>query len=271
MPPPATRNPVRDLIGSALVLSLLGAVYFLDPDTSLQELRAAGSLRACVPQLYPPLVTASQDQPGIDIELLGEIAKSIGVPLTVVRVSAMGQDFNPRNWRVTRAQCQVLAGGVVDSPLTRSFLDTVGPHAQTGWAIVSKSGAPDIKGKHIAVLPGISGLDRLALSQALRTAGATPIVTPDANAFAQALKDGRADAGVTERLNADRIAAENAWFVDWMPGNLPRFSVVFGLWKGDLTLKRAIAKAMDRLSRDGVEARILARYLGGKQSASATP
>ena len=28
---------------------------------------------------------------------------------------AMGRDFNPSNWRITRAQCEIVAGGVVTS------------------------------------------------------------------------------------------------------------------------------------------------------------
>ncbi len=269
MPPPAPRNPVRDAISSVAVLSLLAGVYFLDPDTSLQEVRKAGTLRACVPETYPPLVTNSPDRPGIDIELLREIAKGIGVELALTRVPAMGQDFNPRNWRITRAQCQALAGGVVDSPLTRSFLDTAGPHAETGWAIVSKVPIADIARKRATALPGVSGLDRLALTQALRAASATAALAPNADAFAAAIRDGRADFGVTERLNAQRIAADNTWSVDWMPGDLPRYSVVFGLWKGDLTLKRAIVRQMERMKADGTQAAILSRYLGGPKTASA--
>jgi polar amino acid transport system substrate-binding protein len=43
---------------------------------------------------------------------------------------------------------------------------------------------------------------------------------------------------------------------------LPRYPVAFGLWKGDLTLKRAMAGGLDRLARDGAVAAILARYVG---------
>ena len=41
------------------------------------------------------------------------VAREMGVELAITTNQAMGQDFNPRNWRVTRAQCQTLAGGVV--------------------------------------------------------------------------------------------------------------------------------------------------------------
>ena len=68
--------------------------------------------------------------------------------------------------------------------------------------------------------------------------------------------------GVTEKLLAAQIAAREHWGADWLPGDLPHYPVAFGLWKGDLTLKRAIAGALDRLTRDGTVAAVLARYLG---------
>ena len=102
---------VRKLAG---VFGLLGAVYLLPPDTALRQVRAAGTLRVCLPSSYPPLVTGDPRAPGIDVELLRLIAQKLGLGLVTVTNPAMGRDFNPRSWRVTRAQCEVLAGGVVD-------------------------------------------------------------------------------------------------------------------------------------------------------------
>ena len=87
-----------------------------------------------------------------------------------------GQDFNPRNWRVTRAQCQTLAGGVVGSQTTRSFLDVTPSHAETGWMLILPKPLDAWSGKRIGVHTGISGLDRLALSRLLRARTATPAV-----------------------------------------------------------------------------------------------
>ena len=43
-----------------------------------------------------------------------------------------------------------------------------------------------------------------------------------------------------EALLAARLATERNWAVARAPASLPRYGLVFGLWKGDLTLKRAI-------------------------------
>ena len=59
---------------------------------------------------------------------------------------------------------------------------------------------------------------------------------------------------------AGELAADNGWTVDWAPPELARYNLVFGLWKGDLTLKRAIDEAFAELAADGTLAAILERY-----------
>src|SRR5262249_8927955 len=177
-------------------------------------------------------------------------------------------DFKPRNRRVTRGECEVLAGGVVASPVTRSFLETSPSYAETGWGFVLAKPLADLEGKRAIVLTGISGLDRLALSRFLRSKNIEFTIAPDATALASALHDRRTDFGVTEMLLADQIAAREGFSVEWAPAELPRFPVVFGLWKGDLTLKRAIVDGLKQLERSGEVARILARYRGERKGSS---
>jgi ABC-type amino acid transport substrate-binding protein len=251
----------RDVISFAGVFGLLGAVYLLPPDTSLQQVRAAGALRVCLPSHYPPLVTGDPAAPGIDVELLQAIARDLGVSLVTVVNPEMGKEFNPRAWRITRAQCEVLAGGVVGSAITRSFLETTQAYATTGWAWISPRPEVALEGRRIGVLVGVSGLDRVALAAWLRAAKAEVTVTLDATELVQGLKDGRSDVGVTERLLAAELAAPLGWNVGWMPAALARYPVVLGLWKGDLTLKRAIVSAMARMQRSGELATMVARYI----------
>ncbi len=124
----------RDIVSFAGVFGLLGAVYLLPPDTALRNVHAAGTLRVCMPSHYPPFVTGDPASPGIDVDLLQAIAQDLGVQLAIVVNPMMGKDFNPRAWRITRAQCELLAGGLVGSESTRSFLDTTPAYATTGWA-----------------------------------------------------------------------------------------------------------------------------------------
>jgi ABC-type amino acid transport substrate-binding protein len=254
----------RDVISFAGVFGLLGAVYLLPPDTALRQVRAAGTLRVCLPSSYPPLVTGDPLAPGIDVELLRLVAQKLGLRLVTVTNAAMGRDFNPRSWRVTRTQCEVLAGGVVGSPTTRSFLDTTQAYATTGWAWLSPHRQIEmVQDRRVGVLVGVSGLDRIALAARLRAAKAQVTVTRDAAELVQGLKDGRFDVAITERLLAMELAAAQGWTAGWMPAELDRYPIVLGLWKGDLTLKRAIISALREAQRSGEVATILARYVPG--------
>ena len=254
---------IRDALSALPILAVLAAVYLLPPDTSLGEVRRAGALHVCLPPLAPPFVTGDAKAPGIDVELLQALAGDLGLMLAPVPEPAMGRDFNPRSWHVTRAACEVLAGGVVASPMTRSFLETSSPYAETGWALLTPtSPAIDLHGVTVGVFAPPSGLERTALSARLRAAQAEIVIVANAEALVTGLREQRFAAGVTEKLNADRIAAREGFFVDWFPGNLPRDPLALGLWKGDLTLKRAIADALERRTRDGTVAAIVGRYLG---------
>jgi polar amino acid transport system substrate-binding protein/cystine transport system substrate-binding protein/membrane-bound lytic murein transglycosylase F len=195
------------------------------------------------------------------VELLRGVAQQLGVSLVTVENPVMGKDFNPRAWRVTRAQCEVLAGGVVGSAITRSFLETSPAYATTGWAWLSPRDDGTLQGRRVGVLVGISGLDRVSLAAYLRAAKARVTVTLDANELVQGLKDGRFDIGITERLLADTLAGRMHWSVGWTPPALTRYPVVLGLWKGDLTLKRAILSAMERMRRSGALSAIITRYV----------
>lgn len=259
---PGSRRLVRDFGAIALVLALLLAVTFLPPDTSLDEVKSAGTLRACVPPSYPPLVTGDAAQPGIDIELLNAVAARLGVKLALNVNDAMGRDFNPRNWGLNRAQCQVIAGGVVDSDQTRSFLETGPAYARTGWAVISPQPVADLAGLKAGVLTLVSGLDRIGLATYLRGVAAVPQVVRRPQELVSGIAEHRFDAGITEALLATRLAADNGWSAAWMPPELARYNLVFGLWKGDITLKRAIDQAFADLAADGTIAGILARYAG---------
>ena len=239
-------------------LGLLVAVNLLPPDTSLREVRGRGLLRVCVPESFPPLVTGSPERPGIDVEILQRISEGLGVELSLLINAAIGQDFNPRNWRVNRAQCELLAGGVVASQLTRSFLETTPPHLETGWAVVIPPGVDSLEGSTVGFFAGVSGLDRISLSRYLRRAGARVRVVNSAQDLAEGLADGSFTLAVSEALSARQVASVGGYAVAWLP--LGRLPIAFGLWKGDLTLKRALEREMQVLVRSGRLYDIVASY-----------
>ena len=210
--------------------------------------------------LYPPLVTGKPEEPGFDIEFAQAIAKRLDVRIVVNANAAMGRDFNPRSWNVTRAQCQMLAGGVVVSDLTRSFLDTTPPHLQTGWALVAAQMPARLEGAKVGFYGGLAGLDRIALSRFLQAQKARVEIVASAEALADGLRSGRIDAGVSEALMARQIAGTLGMSVAWLPESLGRYPVAFGLWKGDLTLKRRLVTVIDDLDREGLTRELARRY-----------
>lgn len=254
------RRLARNLGGIVGVIGLLLLVAFLPPDTSLSEVEENHAIRACVPTTYPPLVTGDPDRPGIDIEILRAVADYLGVKLLLSPNDAMGRDFNPRNWAITRGNCQVLAGGVVDSTLTQSFLDTGPPYAKTGWALVAPAPLENIDGLTVGALTLVSGLDRIGLASYLRRKKVTARVVRNAQDLVDGIASGVLDGGITEMLLAGGLAADNDWWVTPLPDELARYNLVIGLWKGDLTLKRKIDKAFRQFESDGTLAAILQRY-----------
>lgn len=254
------RRMARNFGGLAFVVALLALVNFLPPDTSLSEVLTVHTLRVCVPISYPPLVTGDPARPGIDIELLEAVADRLGVTLSVNQNQAMGRDFNPLNWGLTRAQCQIVAGGVVDSPITRSFLDTGPAYAETGWAVLAPERLTDLRGLNIGAVATISGLDRISLASYLRSQDVKIGIVPRPAELVSGIAEGRFDGGITEALLASQLAADNGWSATLLPVDFSRYHLVFGLWKGDLTLKRAIVSAIEELTDDGTVAAILERY-----------
>ena len=244
---------------AALVIPLV-LINFLPPDTSLKQVRQEGVLAVCVPQDYPPLSTPEQTQRGIDVELVQALAEQMGLQLKLNPNSAMGRDINPRNWRVTRSQCQVLAGGVVDSEVTQSFLERSPAYLQTGWALVHLGSPTTLRGKQVGFYGGISGLDRIALGRFLRSQGAEAVSVDSEQALEAGLESGRFAAGVGESLSLRSLAGRRGWKVEWLPEELGRYPLVLGLWKGDLTLKRALVDAMNKTLRSGRLEKILTRY-----------
>ena len=154
----------------------------------------------------------------------------------------------------------MLAGGVVDSTLTRSFLDTGPPYAETGWAIVAPAPLEDIDGLTVGVLTLISGLDRIGLASYLRRQDVTVRIVRNRQELVDGIAGGELDGGITEALLAGVLAADNDWWVASLPDELARYNLVFGLWKGDLTLKRKIVQAFRQLESDGTLAAILEHY-----------
>jgi len=243
-----------------LGILLLCAVSLLPPDTSLSEVKADGTLTACVPAEREPLVMSDPQRPGVEVELLTQIASAIGVKLQLNTIASMGEDFDPQSWGITRAQCAVVAGGLVDSTQTRSFLEVSPSYAETGWVAISPKELPSLEGRSVGVLATVQGFNRIALASYLRSQGVQMRILRTGDELVQGLATGAFDAGITEALMGESLSTGKNWLIRPLPAPLERYPLVFGLWKGDLTLKRAVDDAFDRMQADGRLAAVLKKY-----------
>lgn len=259
------------LINLAIVVGLLGAANFLPQDNSLRDRRAAGVLKLCVPATFPPLVTGDAQMPGYDIDLAKAMAERMGLRLTVNTVPSIGRDFNPRNWNLTRAQCDVIGGGIADTIQSRGFLQLLPTGLEIGWLMIAPDGALPPSGATVAVLPGTSGLDRLALSAWLRDHGYRPRPVRSTSELADMLARGEATAAIGESLTiAPLLARLDGEKALWPEGeNISPRPLAFGTWKGDVTLKRAMQSALADLEQSGVAEALRTRY--GQTDVAASP
>lgn len=259
------KHPKRWLqvtINIALIVGLVTALSYLPPDTSLADRQKSGTLKLCVPPSYPPLVTNDPARPGFDIELARSIADTLHLRLAINVLPSIGKDFNPRNWSLTRAQCDIVAGGVADTEQTRGYLQTLTTGVETGWVGISRTGELPPAGSTVLVLPGTSGLNRVTLSTWLRSQGLRGQLAQGAAELLQALDGGLASAAITERFVAGALDPEvHGYQVFWLPQDaFSRMSMALALWKGDQTLRRAVGTALQDLQANGALEKLRRRY-----------
>ena len=250
--------------------ALLFALTFLPPDNSLADVQKSGVLRVCVPESMPPLVTNETSAPGYDLAMLDLIAKDLGVRLAINRNAAIGADFNPRNWRLTRAQCQIIAGGVVDNAATRGFLELLPTGLKTGWAVASANDMLSQGGGVLGVFPGPTALDRLALTRYLRAKNIRVLSASSVSHLEEMLKSGEVDGIISDRLTLSAMDLQDVEIAWVSETELGVFDLAFGLWKGDATLLRAVRKSEENLVQTGL-AEMLARQYDTDMDAKTGP
>lgn len=238
-------------------MALLGAISLLPTDTSLREVRRIGQLTACLPSARSPFVTGDPLAPGIEVDLLHAIAADLELDLQIRRIPAMGRDFDPAAARISRAQCAVLGGGMIDTPQLRGFLDVSQGFGESGLIAVSLAPRALAGSRAMILLDALQGIDRVALSALLRAEDVRFSLQRDPQFMQDALRQGDTDIlifGTTDDTASEALARQP------LPAPFGAGQVVFGLWKGDLTLKRAINRSLERLRGDGQLAQIIARY-----------
>ncbi len=219
-------------VNLAFIIGLLALASLVPPDGSLAAVRARGVLRVCTPPAGPSEAEAAR---------LAAFAEAIPARLSLSPLASIGADANPRNWRITRAQCDMIAGGLADTAATRSFLAVVPVGLRTGWAVWP---GPLAACREAAVWPGTSGLSRVALSGFLRAQHVPARLAADLPAALAAAQPGQGACAIAPLPDLARQLPPDAapQLLD-LPG-APAVSLGFGFWKGDSTLVRRMRNAM---------------------------
>ncbi|AGT11210.1 hypothetical protein [Paracoccus aminophilus] len=230
------KRPLGDL---AVIAALLAALSYLPPDTSLSDRRAQGDLRLCVPDLDAPVIAANDpDHPGPELRLAQGIARDLGLSLRLVEVPNMGRSFNPRDWHIGRGQCDMLGGGLADSRSNRGFMTLLPTGARIG---LIRAGGPEAvpAGAEVGVYLGSAGLDRVRLSGWMRGMGWRPKPLASPADLASWLGAGGTAIASTLAPLPEGIAQH-----ELPPEVADRTDLAFGLWRGDVTLTRAIRASL---------------------------
>lgn len=253
------RASVAAAVPLAVAFGILAAVNLLPPDTALEEIDAAGRLTVCAPPDLPPLTARDAERPGFEIALVVEAARRAGWRVSVTTNAAMAREFNPGNWRISRATCRLIVGGLRDNDVSRSLMEMGAPYLRSSWVWIAPLGEawPPAEA---AFTPGSVALDRVSLGAFLRGEGVrvTPLQSPAA--LAKAMKAGTAGVAITDALTAGILFDGPGFASAPLPGGPPPEGIAFGFWKGDTTLRRRMDDVLAQMVADGTVARIAGDY-----------
>ena len=236
----------------AVGLLTLWGMRHLPPDTSAADIRQRGVVKVCHPVNLPPLVTVEAGEvKGLEAEVVRRVADEMGVRVQWNAQRNWYRTFDPTAWGIRKESCDLLVGGVAATRSSESFLVLTEPYLRAGWAWVGQ-GPPDELEEDVQVgfwAPYL-GLDkeRFAATDFLDARGIFPYFFHSAEETLTALDEGEVEAVLTDTYTAAWLADETG-AQTWDVPELSPFSFALGLWKGEVTLKRAVNGALRKAAK----------------------
>jgi hypothetical protein len=216
-----------------------------------------------VPPTLPPLVSGVPERPGILVELLDAVGERSGWIVSMVPRPAMAGGNNPASWQINRGQCDILAGNIQTTDLTRGFLDLAPTGLTGGWVSLLQPGATLETADTVAFFSGAGGADRIELGAWLRSQGIAVALVPDVASLRAGLADGTYDGAITDAWNAAAATPDGRWEQAFLPGRQDEIAI--GFWKGDSTLRRHVGDLLAAFSSDGTTKAVVAKYTSGAE------
>jgi polar amino acid transport system substrate-binding protein len=250
---------LRPFVPLAVAFAILFGVSFLPSDESFQEIQQAKRLTVCAPRDMAPLVTRDREKPGFEIELLREAATRMGLTISVTQNAAMNREYNPANWRISRANCRVVVGGIRDNVWSRSLLELTDPYLSSEWTWIHKGNAT-WPPESTAFAPGTVAFDRVALAQSLIKQGVDAVPMQNVSDLMEAFTKDEISSAITDSAIAAASFTAPEFILTPVPSGPDATGFSFGFWKGDTTLRREMNAVLSALKADGTIAKLANDY-----------
>lgn len=225
---------------------------------------ADGTLTVCTNPPFEPFEFEEDGEVvGLDMDIVGEVAKDLGVTLTT-KVTPFegiqsGADLNSGN-------CDIVASGITITEERQAKFDFSEPYfdADQGLLVPEGSGlatVEDLAGKKIAVQQATTG------ETWVNDNGLTAIQFQDLGLQVQALKTGQVDAAVNDIAVLGPFVSEGLEVAATFPTG-EQYGL--GVKKGNTALLDAVNGTLDRIREDGTYDAIYTDRIGVAPSAAST-
>jgi polar amino acid transport system substrate-binding protein len=215
-----------------------------------------GTLTMCTNPPYEPFEYEENGEiVGLDIDIVNEVAKDLGVELEV-KVTPFegiqsGADLNSNN-------CDIVASGITITEAREQNMDFSDPYFDADQGLLVPAGSDidsveDLAGLKVAVQQATTGLD-WATEQGLNT-----VEFEDLGLQVQALRGGTVDAVINDIAVLGPFAGEEFDVTTHFPTG-EQYGL--GVKTGNTALLEAVNATLDRISSDGTYEEIYLKHIG---------
>jgi ABC-type amino acid transport substrate-binding protein len=207
-----SRTPLSVLSAALLALTLAGCAKDTSTTTTESgvELIEDGTLTICTHLPYEPFeFTEGGEVVGFDVDVLRIAAESEGLDTSVVDI---GWETIVSGEALNTGECDVSAGAMTITPEREAVMDFSDPYFEATQALMTQTGSgitslDDLSGKTIAVQDATTGADYVKENA---PDDAKIVSFEDSALMQQAVKTGRADAGVNDNGLLNYFVSQNS-------------------------------------------------------------
>jgi polar amino acid transport system substrate-binding protein len=207
-----SRTPLSLLLAALLAVTVAGCAKDTSTTTTESGLKLVeeGTLTICTHLPYEPFeFTEGGEVVGFDVDVLEIAAESEGLDTSVVDI---GWETIVSGEALNTGECDVAAGAMTITPEREAVMDFSDPYFEATQALMTQTGSgisslEDLAGKTIAVQDATTGADYVKENA---PEDAKVVSFEDSALMQQAVKTGRADAGVNDNGLLNYFVSQNS-------------------------------------------------------------